>query len=83
MLSRIQPHLLGNSRKPVKKANKKPDFLDILNLQLSPSGFRLLSLEKPEAPAAKTPRIPASPTKGRTRKASIGKKIDRKWWIKW
>jgi len=68
-LSRIQPHLLRNPKKPVKKASKKPDFPDIPNLQLSPSGFKLLSPEKPEAPAAKPP------TKGRTRKKKVADQV--------
>jgi hypothetical protein len=52
-LSCIQPNLLGKLvKKYVKKASKKLDLLDVLDLQLSPSGFRHLSLEKPKTPAA-------------------------------
>jgi hypothetical protein len=47
-LSRIQPNLLGKPKKLVKKASKKLDLLDLLHLQLSPSGFRHISSEKPK-----------------------------------
>jgi hypothetical protein len=50
-LSRIQPNLLGKpSKKPVKKASNK---LDLLDLQLSPSSFRLISPEKLKTPGRK------------------------------
>jgi hypothetical protein len=64
-LSRIQPNLLGKpARKSVKKASKKLDVLDVLDLQLSLGGFRLLSPGWP-----KTPGNLVSLTKGRALKA--------------
>src|ERR1700722_8242305 len=68
-LSRIQPNLLGKPKKPVKKASKKPDFPDfpdLLDLQLSPSGFRLVSPEKPKTLAKTLVR--------KNKKAVAGKK---------
>jgi len=80
-LSRIQPNLLGKPlKKSVKKASKKLDLLDLPELQLSPSGFRLLSPEKPKTPRAKTPGQLKAPVAGTTsvlrkgRKAVTGRK---------